>query len=485
MYKSLLNAFPPFLKGGLGGILFLMAGTVFALEGEFDLSATLEGRYFIDEPLNAEQDHSSTSFSLAIEPEYYVEWERGDNSQSLTFAGFARLDQTDDERSHLDIREAYWHSIGENIELRAGLRKVFWGVTESVHLVDIINQTDGVENLDGEDKLGQPMFNLAWVTEFGTVDFFFLPYFREREYPGAEGRLRPFLNVDTDNPIYEDDAEERHNDFAVRWTNSLAGWDVGLSYFKGTAREPRLLFAVDDVQINGNPPPNCLLSTVPLLGPLLNGLVPVLAPNCEDFVTIQAINPHLVPAYDQIEQTGLELQYLTEGWFLKLEAIHYSSAVQSYTALATGFEYTWGAVFDTPLDVSLISEYLYDDRGALDPNSPQGRAISKFVSGEDFSVAEATALQDLKPQGYSPFQDDLFVGSRIAFNDVQSTEILAGVIVDLESDAWLGSVEASRRLGDNWKASIELRVLEDIPVTDPLFSASQDSLVQLELTRYF
>ncbi len=211
----------------------------------------------------------------------------------------------------------------------------------------------------------------------------------------------------------------------------------------------------------------------------------MLAPNCEDSVTITPVNPHLVPAYDQMEQTGLELQYLTEGWFLKLEAIHYSSKVQSYTAVATGFEYTWGAVFRSALDVSLIGEYLYDDRGSLSPNSPQGRAIRKFISGEDFTVAEARDLQDIKPQSFSPFQDDIFIGSRIAFNDVQSTQILAGVILDRESDAWLGSIEASRRLGENWKLSVELRTFEDIEITDPLYSVSQDSLLQLELTRYF
>ncbi|MGB1581720.1 MAG: hypothetical protein ACPHER_09470, partial [Nevskiales bacterium] len=356
---------------------------------------------------------------------------------------------------------------------------------ESVHLVDIINQTDAVENLDGEDKLGQPMLNLAWVTGFGTFDFFVLPYFRERTFPGEEGRLRPFLEVRTDDAIYEDPDEEQHVDYAVRWSSFIGGWDVGLSYFRGTAREPRLLFGFDDVQINGNPPPNCILSTLPLLGPLLNGLVPVLAPNCEDFVTLSPVNPHLVPAYDQIEQVGLELQYLAGGWFLKLEAIHYDSAVQQYTALATGFEYTWGGIFQSPYDVSLVAEYLYDDRGSLDPNSPQGIAISKFIAGEDFTVAEGQALQNLQPTSYSPFQDDVFVGTRITFNDVAGTEILAGVISDLDSDALLGTVEASRRLGEGWKASLELRLFEDIPVTDPLYSASQDGLLQLELTRYF
>ena len=38
--------------------------------------------------------------------------------------------------------------------LSIGLGKVFWGVTEFNHLVDVINQTDLVEGIDGEAKLG-------------------------------------------------------------------------------------------------------------------------------------------------------------------------------------------------------------------------------------------------------------------------------------------------------------------------------------------
>ncbi len=457
--------------------------TVQAAEGEFDLSATLEGRYFFDKPLSTAQDPDQTALSVSFEPEYYLESE--DRNQSFTFAGFLRYDEMDDERSHADVRELFYHYISRDFEWRVGVRKVFWGKTESVHLVDIINQTDAVENLDGEDKLGQPMVNLAWITDFGTIDFFVLPYFRERTFAGPDGRMRPFLPIDFDHPIYEDDDEEKHIDGAIRYANSFGAWDVGLSYFRGTGREPRLLFGFDDIAIEGNPPPNCILSTVPLVGPLLNGLVPILAPNCEDFVTVRPVNPHLVPAYDQIEQTGLELQYLAEGWFLKLEGIHVSSEPQSYTALAAGFEYTWGAIFDTALDFSLVAEYLYDDRGSLDPNSPQGLAITKFAAGESFTVAEAEALAGLEPTTYSPFQDDAFIGTRWAFNDVQSTEMLAGVIVDLESDAILGTIEASRRLGSNWKLSVELRTFSDIPVTDPLYSVSEDSHLRMELTRYF
>ncbi len=475
-------------RRGLALFLLCAASVPALAEEDFSFSATLEGRYFFEEPQHAGQPDDALNLSLALQPEYYQEW--ADGKQSFTFTGFARADQHDDERTHADVRELYWRSASESFEWRVGLRKVFWGVTEAAHLVDIVNQSDLVENFDNEDKLGQPMLNLAWVTGFGTFDFFALPYSRERTFPGVEGRPRLFLVIDTDHPVYESADEERHVDGAIRYANSLGGWDVGLSYFDGTSREPRLLFAIDAVNvIPNNPPLQCQLATDPTLGPILIGLLgPLLQPlaaDCLQFFTVAPVNPHLRPAYDQIQQVGLEVQRLMEGWFLKLEAIHRDSRVQQYTAVATGFEYTWGAVLQSPVDVSLVLEYLYDSRGPLKEDSLQGLAVRKFFAGEAFSVAEATALQNLEPQSFSPFQDDIFIGSRIALNDVQSSEMLIGAIVDRETHAVLASVEGSRRLGENWKISLEARAFHNIPVVDPLFSFDQDSVLQLELMRFF
>ena len=94
----------------------------------------------------------------------------------------------------LILREAYWayedwSYKGTEIELLVGINKVFWGVTESVHLVDIVNQTDLVEDLDQEDKLGQPMVNLALQHDWGLLNIYLLPYFRERTFPGIDWSL--------------------------------------------------------------------------------------------------------------------------------------------------------------------------------------------------------------------------------------------------------------------------------------------------------
>ena len=62
-----------------------------------------------------------------------------------------------------------------------GAMKVFWrsGYGDTT-MEDIVNQSDTLEDIDEEDKLGQPMINLDVQKDWGRLDLFVLPSFRER-----------------------------------------------------------------------------------------------------------------------------------------------------------------------------------------------------------------------------------------------------------------------------------------------------------------
>ncbi|MGI9305645.1 MAG: hypothetical protein ACR2RB_23500, partial [Gammaproteobacteria bacterium] len=227
-------------------LVALGAPTHHALAGEWSGNVSGESRYFPQEALDTRQGDFNAS--LYTQPEFYHEWRGGDFA--LVFEPFFRLDSRDDERTHFDLRELNVLALAGNWEWRVGLGKVFWGVTESQHLVDIINQTDLVENIDGEDKLGQPMIHATWLPEWGAAEFFVLPGFRERTFPGAKGRVRTPLAVDTDSPSYESGHEERHIDWAIRLKTTYGPWDVGVSHFNGTSRVPELRPGLDGA---GNP----------------------------------------------------------------------------------------------------------------------------------------------------------------------------------------------------------------------------------------
>jgi len=374
-------------------------------------SLTAELRSFVDDPLYAEQ-HGSTA-SLAIQPEFHLSW--NDRKSSLTFVPFVRVGDEDEERNHVDVRELMWINAMGDWELRLGVGKVFWGVTESLHLVDVINQVDLVESPDGEEKLGQPMLNLSRFTDWGTWDLFVLPLFRERTYASINGRLRAPLVVDTDmDALYESDDEEKHIDWAVRWSHYIGDWDIGLSHFSGTSREP--VFEDKNIVMNSS-------------GQLV-----------------------ILPTYNLIDQTGLTLQALLGDWAWKLEATSTKEKDQRYMQAVAGFEYTHVGVFDSSMDLGLLLEYLYDDR---DESAP------------------------------GPFEDDVMLGLRWVFNDMQSSEILMGAISDLDGGAISSSVEASRRLGQSWKLALEYRGTSSLESADRAYILRNDDYFQLELGYFF
>jgi len=397
-----VNVKKHWLTGGLISAAMLLSAPVAA--NEWSGFSAAEYRYFQHESPFSEPDQHNLSFVLA--PEYYHEWD--DGQQSLLISPFLRVDNQDAERSHADIRELQWLLVKDDWELRVGLSKVFWGVTESQHLVDVINQTDLVENSDTEDKLGQPMINLSFFKDWGTVDLFVMPYFRERTFAGKDGRLRSSLVVDTDKASYESGAGRQHLDVAMRWSQTFGDWDVGLSHFYGTNREPLL-------QLNS---------------------------------TFDA----LLPYYEIMHQSGVDIQYTNESWLWKLEAIRRDTSSDTFTAMTGGVEYTFYGVFDSDIDVGVISEYLFDDRN--------------------------DELQ-------TPFEDDIMIGSRITWNDEQSTELLIGMVQDLESSDASWNIEASRRLGDRWKVSLEGRYFSVRNNDTALYSIRDDDYLQLEFARYF
>lgn len=181
-------------------VALLIVATSTEGAGEFSGFVAGDIRIFANSPAFPEQRAHALSPSLLVQPEYRYEW--NDGKDRLTAVPFARLEYDDKKRRHFDLRELHWLHAGPTWDLLFGVGKVFWGVTESRHLVDIINQTDLVEDPDAEDKLGQPLLKLALLRPWGTVTLFALPRFRERTFPGRKGRLRGrYLWIPTSLPM--------------------------------------------------------------------------------------------------------------------------------------------------------------------------------------------------------------------------------------------------------------------------------------------
>ncbi|TQV78782.1 hypothetical protein FKG94_12230 [Exilibacterium tricleocarpae] len=391
----------------LAAIVLLPFGrVVLAGAPTFTPNIGVELRYFPDSPaFDGQLEHVQPSVAFGVEGR----WVSDDRKKRVRFEPFLRVDAQDSERTHFDLRELTYSQRLSDFDLLVGSAQVFWGVAESRNVVDIINQFDGVENNDETDKLGQPLVRLGKFTDVGRFEAYYLPYFRERTFPGKDGRQRGPLVVDTDAAEFERGGEEFAGDFALRYQHQIDKFDIGAHIFYGTNRSP--------------------------------------------FFKLNGDGSRLIPVYQELTQGGVDLQWTSDAWLLKFEGIAAHSGGETYISSVAGFEYTFFDVKESGIDVGILAEGLYDNRDETQ-----------------------TAL--------TLFENDVFLGTRITWNDVQESELLAGAVVDWESGATFGSIEFETRIGENMKFEVEAQILSS-PDSEPLAQQERDSNITVRLTRYF
>ena len=209
-----------------------------AFDIDFEGNVELELRHFPNPARHQDMEDNFASLAAEIELGLFSPSGR----HAVIIKPFARYDQYDHERSHGDLREAKYRYVNGAFEATIGIDKEFWGVTEFLHLVDIINQTDNVESIDGEQKLGQAMVKFSYASRYGTLSAYSLPFFRIRQYHDPEtGRPNAGFIVDDNTSHFESGEGRRTDDYALRYQNNFGPFDIGLSWFDGTAREPQLL----------------------------------------------------------------------------------------------------------------------------------------------------------------------------------------------------------------------------------------------------
>ncbi len=418
-------------KVWLGTVWLCAAGPGYALDWRGNIST--EFTYFPKSSVGTDNWNFNSSVAADVE----LSHDLADNIR-LTVHPFVRWDQQDEERSRVGVKELVLSTSGDSWEFNAGLATVFWGVTESRNLVDIINQTDSVEDIAGDDKLGQLMLNFKWFSDYGDFEAYLLPQFHDRTFSGTNGRPFPGIAVDPDLTTYESSDGITPNDFALRWAHSFDSWDLGLHYFDGTSRDPLLI-------------PQATATGVALAA-----------------------------RYPQLQQVGLDAQGLYGDLAIKAELIHQNgNEIESHIEAVTGIEYTLVGLLsplqdneklptqwcnsDTRnpikmlacndrLDLGIVVEYLWDERGELSTH---------------------------------PFQSDLLAGLRFAFNDASSSDALLGLLQDLDGGATTLSLETSTRLFESYRLKVLGRQFLNT-ADDPSVSAlKNESFLQLELSYFF
>ncbi len=140
-------------------------------------------------------------------------------------------------------------------------------------------------------------------------------------------------------------------------------------------------------------------------------------------------------------------------WLLKGEAYYRTGQSRSYAATTFGVEYTVTGIGGSMMDLGLIGEYVFDDRNT----------------------------------GWLPtiYENDIMGGLRLSVNDMDDSNVLLGVIRDLDSGSTIIALEASRRLGESFRINLDASFFINMDLQDPAFSLAKDDFVRFEVIWYW
>jgi hypothetical protein len=362
-----------------------------------------ESRAFNQSPAMSIQ--ARNGFSLVAQPEF--SYASGDRRHKINATFFARA-SVEPSAGSADVRELNWQYRGDGWSLLAGMNRVFWGATESRHLVDIVNQSDLREGFDADTKLGQAMVVASVQRSWGQLEFYALPMFRSRAFPTSTHRVRLQLPM-ADARVVDGSPV----DMVGRVSISRGDVDVHAYYFRGVNREPNLIPVFD-------------ASGAPIA---------------------------LQPFYRHIGQFGADVQYSLRGWLFKGELMQRNTPDAGYQAGVGGVEYGIARLFGSASDLTLLSEYQFDNRPATEWPAPAVRGV--------------------------------YSGMRLAINDTRSSEAKAGVVYDVGSRGWLIKAEFTRRLSDRWGLYLGYAGFRHVDSSPALRDFYRDSHATITLRRYF
>jgi hypothetical protein len=163
----------------------------------------------------------------------------------------------------------------------------------------------------------------------------------------------------------------------------------------------------------------------------------------------------LRPSYDLINQTSLELLWVRGHALWKLEALHNDGPEDDFFALGVGVEREIPRVWDTRASLTLYAEGYYDGR------------------------------KDSPRMPLAPFQRDVFLGARLAMNDIKSSEFQVRITHDLEYASSLLDLRAARRLNEDWSMQATLYAFLNVQDDPALTTFRDDNRIELKFIRSF
>ncbi len=369
------------------------------------------------------------------------------------------------ERSVLNIQRLYYTSSFDTWDYLIGYNVEDWGVSNGRTIVNVLNSRDRANQVGDSELLGTPMLNANFFTQIGTFSVYALPGNTIENFGGLNSRYRGPLYTDDDLIAYETD---NPLNFAVRFTNNYAvgqgALDVGASFYIGADRESVGLLGCNRPG-PGVDAATCNAITAASIANFESGnaapstqaeIDAFLATNFGPGVAANAVNFGLLasaPYYQDINQFGLTTVYTQGNTQLRFEGFVRNTEFETFSGAIVGGDYTFNDFMGGAGTLIVSAEYHYDNRSTRQP--------------------------------VTAFADDVFLAAAYSANDTNDTRIDASVFIDVDDDAQLFTLGASRRLGDNVSLGMHASHVDAAPSNDPLSFVDDDSFVEFSLSIFF
>jgi hypothetical protein len=314
---------------------------------------------------------------------------------------FNRFDQTDLSRNLLLVEEAWVGISLDEWTFRAGSQLLNWGALEAFHPADVLNSRNFDSDIENAEKFGEPMISVSHLHEAGTVAIYYMPNFISPNFPNITNRLAVSSSTKLGNArFFNSNGHEGNSSadqYAIQFETSLDDTDISVHYVQHIDRSQPLF-----VQ-------NTVTST-------------------------------LHPVYLPVHQLGGTFQHVQEEWLWKGELAYRQ------------FDGTTDSQFGDLDQVDHLQVALGLEYGQYHQSGSETNWLSEIQSYQGVSKTERSQI--------GLFQNDLLVGIRHAYNDIQNKEWFASLIIDLEREEELIlGLKYSQRIGGIWTGSIGARAL--------------------------
>lgn len=240
-------------KNWLNGFLMIgvAAATAVAQESPFQFNGFVDTYHAVQ----AEHPHDFTTSRTRLRAELRVDYENAYLFTSLNGVHNSILE----DRTGVQLQEAYFNYQNDFLEIRAGRQIVVWGVADGLRVTDLISPVDYTEFMssDYDDmRMAVDGFRIKYPGERMNAEIVYVPVPRYFQMPlGEDNPWRPNLPEKAGLDFPEGpDAKFKNGDFGTRVSFFLSNLDFSISALHTHNQSPVSVVepvSMDSVVIHG------------------------------------------------------------------------------------------------------------------------------------------------------------------------------------------------------------------------------------------